>query len=96
MRRYLKALILTLACFAVLAPFASTAPDGLEKVAETLGAKRHEPFWKGIMPDYSFPAIGNPYVSTILSGILGAFLVFGIAFVIGKTLTKTEKQKSPD
>ncbi|MEM3459559.1 MAG: PDGLE domain-containing protein [Candidatus Bathyarchaeia archaeon] len=88
MKGYLKALILTLVCLAILIPFASNAPDGLESVAETLGIEKHEPIWSGLMPDYSIPAIDNPYLSTLLAGIAGVFLVLGVTFLLGKTITK--------
>ncbi|MBX5329110.1 MAG: PDGLE domain-containing protein [Candidatus Bathyarchaeota archaeon] len=88
MRGYLKALILTLVCLAILIPFASNAPDGLESVAETLGIEEHEPIWNGLMPDYSIPTIDNPYLSTLLAGTVGVFLVLGATFLLGKAITK--------
>lgn len=92
MKRYFKALILILVCFAVLVPFASNAPDGLEKVAETFGIEEHEPVWKGLMPDYTLPTIDNPYVSTLLAGTFGVFLVLGVALMLGTAMTKPHKQ----
>jgi len=91
-RKYLKALILILVCLAILIPLASNAPDGLEKVAETFGIEEHEPAWKGLMPDYALPTIDNPYLSTLLAGILGVFLVLGVAFILGMAITKPNKQ----
>lgn len=92
MKRYFKALILILVCFAVLVPFASNAPDGLEKVAKTFGIEEHEPVWKGLMPDYTLPTIDNPHVSTFLAGTIGVFLVLGFAFMLGTAMTKPHKQ----
>jgi cobalt/nickel transport protein len=91
-KRYFKALILILVCFAVLVPFASNAPDGLEKVAETFGIEEHEPVWNGLMPDYTLPTIDNPYVSTLLAGTFGVFLVLGVALMLGTAMTKPHKQ----
>jgi len=88
MKGYLKALILTLVCLAILIPLASNAPDGLEKVAETFGIQEHEPIWKGLMPDYSLPTIDNPYISTLLAGTFGLFLVLGVTFLLGKAIAK--------
>ena len=92
MKRYFKALILILVCLTVLVPFASNAPDGLEKVAETFGIEEHEPAWKGLMPDYTLPTIDNPYVSTLLAGTFGIFLVLGVALMLGTAMTKPHKQ----
>lgn len=91
MRGLVKALVLMLIGFAVLAPFASSDPDGLEKVAETLKIEEPENFWSGVMPDYTLPTIGDPYLSTILAGFLGAFLVLGATFALGKFLAKSAK-----
>jgi cobalt/nickel transport system permease protein len=68
---------------AVLAPLASTHPDGLEWVAKQRGfldlAKN--PVYK-IIPDYVFPGISNEALATIIAGIIGALLVFGVAIGI--------------
>ncbi|MEM3640813.1 MAG: PDGLE domain-containing protein [Candidatus Bathyarchaeia archaeon] len=89
MRGLIKALVLVLVGFAVLAPFASTDPDGLEKVAETLKIEEPEILWMGIMPDYTLPTVENPYLSTLLAGFFGAFLVLGASFALGKVLAKS-------
>jgi len=88
MRKHLGILTFTLIGLAILIPFASNAPDGLEKVAEALGIEEHEPVWSGLMPDYSLPAIDNSYISTLLAGVFGTILVFGIAYILGKAITK--------
>jgi hypothetical protein len=88
MKGYLKALVLTLVCLAILIPLASNAPDGLEKVAETLGIEEHEPIWSGLMPDYTIPTIDNPYLSTLLAGTAGVFLVLFVTFLLGKAIVK--------
>lgn len=92
MKGYVKALILILVCLAVLIPFASSDPDGLEKVAETLATEENEPPSVGLMPDYSVPAVENAYSSTLAAGVIGVFLVLGATLVLGKTITKTVKQ----
>lgn len=93
MKKYFKALILILFCLAVLLPFTSNAPDGLEKVNETFGIEEHEPLWKGIMPDYTLPTIDNPYVSTLFAGIFGVFLVSGFAFILGTAMGKSNRRE---
>jgi len=91
-KRYFKALILIPTCLAVLIPFVSNCPDGLEKVAESLGIEEHTPIWTGLMPDYTLPTIDDPYVSTLLAGTFGVFLVLGVAFILGTAVTKPDKQ----
>jgi len=88
MKGYVKALILILVCLAILIPFASSDPDGLEKVAETLGIEETESTSAGLMPDYTVPTIENSYISTLSAGVLGVFLVLGAALVLGMIITK--------
>jgi cobalt/nickel transport protein len=90
-KAYIKVIILTLICLAVLTPLASDFPDGLEKVAETLGIEEHDPAWKGLMPDYTLPTIDNPYISTFVAGTFGVFLVLGVAFILGIVITKSSR-----
>ncbi len=92
MKGYVKALILILVCLAVLIPFASSDPDGLEKVAETLGVEETESPSVGLMPDYTVPAVENVYSSTLIAGIIGVVLVLGATLVLGKSMVKSVKQ----
>ena len=78
-----KAIALTILGLAVFIPFASTYPDGLEKVAESLGIEEPEPMWSGLMPDYTIHVIENPYLTKLISGLIGLFLVFSVAWGIG-------------
>jgi len=89
LKGYVKALILILVGFAVLLPFASTYPDGLETVAETLSVEENEPFWSGLMPDYTLPAVEHSYISTLLAGLSGTFLVLVLSFALGKAISKS-------
>ncbi|MCS7096000.1 MAG: PDGLE domain-containing protein [Candidatus Bathyarchaeota archaeon] len=91
MQEAAKALMLVLLSFAVLTPFASTYPDGLERVAETIGVEEPEPVWGGLMPDYTLPIIENPYASTVLAGFIGAVMVAAASFALGKTLNMKKR-----
>ncbi len=88
---------LTLLLALLLSPFASTAPDGLEKVAETKGfAEKGESwkFWKHApLPDYSLPWIRNEKGSKALSGLIGTLAIFFIALGIGKLMKRTPMKK---
>jgi cobalt/nickel transport protein len=91
MRKTLVATIATVIFLVVLIPFASSNPDGLEKVAITHGEQEHQSLWNGIMADYSFFSIGNQYISTLLSGIFGVVVVLVGGLVISKVMTSTHK-----
>jgi cobalt/nickel transport system permease protein len=68
---------------AVASPLASSHPDGLEWVAEQKGFLdvAQQPLYE-IIPDYVLPGISNEAVATILAGILGALIVFGVALSV--------------
>lgn len=76
---------------AILSPFASSHPDGLEWVAEELGflMSARAALYQ-IIPDYTMPGFSNPALATIAAGILGAVIVFGVAF----GLARAEKQSA--
>ncbi len=61
---------------AALSPFASSFPDGLEKVAEQLSF--------GHFPAVSFPTLFNEY--TVLTGMAGVVLVFLISGLLRRAL----------
>lgn len=80
---------------AILSPLASSHPDGLEWVAEQHGfvETAKEAFYN-IMPDYVVPGISNPALATIAAGILGALIVFFVAYGISRTRKKVPSQES--
>jgi len=73
---------------AILLPFVSAYPDGLETVAQNAGIEEPEGLWHGLMPNYSLPAIENPYFSALTSGLAGVLLVLIFAFLVGIASTK--------
>jgi cobalt/nickel transport protein len=80
-----------------LSPFASSSPDGLEKVAEMKGFNEKGEGWKfwkhAPLPDYALPWIKNEKVSTALSGLLGTLAIFLIALGLGKLLRRSSGKK---
>jgi len=76
---WVTGLLIALA-LAVASPLASAHPDGLEWVAGQKGflAAARGPLYK-IIPNYVFPGVSNHALATILAGILGALIVFGVA-----------------
>jgi hypothetical protein len=81
MRRFtILALAVAILLSAALAPFASSAPDGLERVAAEQGfadrgrlapVQRRAP-----AGGYAFPGIDDAHVATGLAGLAGALAVF--------------------
>jgi ABC-type Fe3+ transport system permease subunit len=73
----------------LLAPLASTDPDGLERVAEDQGfIGQATNLVSGLLGDYAIPGIGNETLSTILSGLLGIALVVGVLFLLGRLVAR--------
>lgn len=88
-------LISLLVCLAVacLSPLASSSPDGLERVAEDegfIGLAGEAPFQ--IIADYVFPGMENEALATILAGIIGTLILFGVAYGIAWLLTLRKRQ----
>lgn len=94
MKNSAKAIVIMIVALMVLIPFASTHPDGLEKVVESVGIEEPKPIWKGLMPDYTFTAIEDSYFATLTSGLVGVFLVCSIAWIMG--LMATHKSKNSE
>ncbi|MFQ5758090.1 MAG: PDGLE domain-containing protein [Candidatus Bathyarchaeia archaeon] len=88
MKGYVRWITFILLGLAVLIPFASTFPDGLEKVLEYLEIEEPKPIWMGLMPDYALPGIEDPYMATLLSGVVGVFLVLVASWVVGRMVTR--------
>lgn len=93
MKGYVRIVILILIGLAILTPFASTFPDGLEKVSEHMEIEEPEPVWTGLMPDYALPGIENPYIATLLSGFIGVFLVLATSWVMGRVVIYRRRAK---
>jgi len=72
---------------AIISPIASAFPDGLEKVAEDHGfidIAATSPF--SVVPDYTFPGVESEAIATILAGILGTLVLFGLGFGLASML----------
>ena len=72
-----------IACLVVacLSPLASSSPDGLERVAEDkgfIGWGQEAPFQ--VIADYVFPGIQNEAVATIVAGLIGTLILFGVVY----------------
>lgn len=75
----------------VIVPLASPDPDGLERVAQDQGflASARDAI-SGIIPDYVVPGVDGK-LSTILAGLIGVGVVFGLMVLVGRLLVRRER-----
>ena len=87
----ITAVVISLLVATFLSPFASSFPDGLEKVAERLGLTEkaivtiNSKFF--IIKDYSISFTDNEFWKGALAGLFGVLIVlaiFGIIFLVYK------------
>jgi cobalt/nickel transport system permease protein len=94
LRRYWWVVGLAIAALivVVLAPLASADPDGLERVAGDHGfLQSARDAIYSIIPDYTVPGVdGN--LSTILAGLIGIVIVFGLMVLVGRLLARRRSQ----
>ena len=80
-------------------PFASSSPDGLEKVAQDKGfAGDGRP--AGVqeaapVPGYAFPGVANERVATGLAGFTGTLLVFVVGYGLARVVVRRSPQAEP-
>jgi cobalt/nickel transport system permease protein len=77
-------LALAIVVAGVLAPLASTYPDGLERVAGDLNFAALATSSFAVLPDYEAPLAGWPMLAVALAGIIGVALVFASAYTVGR------------
>ena len=77
----------------IASPLASAHPDGLEWVAEQGGFldTARDPLYN-IIPDYVLPGISNEALATVLAGVVGTLIVFGVA--LGLAYTRRSRQST--
>jgi hypothetical protein len=91
MRRYwwVVGLVVIAAIVIVLAPIASSDPDGLERVAVDAGfAEQGQTAPVEIMPGYSLPFVGDGPLSPIVAGLIGVALIFTMMWLLGRALSR--------
>ncbi|MHA1572601.1 MAG: PDGLE domain-containing protein [Alphaproteobacteria bacterium] len=89
-------LVIAVGLGTLASPFASSSPDGLEKVAADKGfARKSEgaPAWKWApVPDYAMPGLKREAAATALAGLLGTVVVFALAYGLARLLARTGKR----
>jgi len=80
----------------IISPLASPWPDGLERVAEDQGFidRALDPFYE-IIPDYVLPGMPHEALATILAGMAGVLIVFGLALGVGYVLRGKQADGGP-
>jgi len=93
------ALGLSLVVAGVLSPFATSSPDGLERVAMDKGFSQKddaEPFWKWTpFSGYAIRGIANHRFAGASAGVLGTTLVFGVAYAFARLSKAGRRGKGP-
>ena len=71
-------------------PYASSSPDGLERVAADHSfldrGELHAAQEEAPAPDYALPGVDDPRVATGLAGFLGTLVVFGLGYGIAAVM----------
>lgn len=82
----LTGLFIAVAIAIFLAPFASSHPDGLEKVADDKGflhKGESTELFSAPIPDYEMPGVKQEKIAVSLAGIIGTLVTFLAAYGIG-------------
>jgi cobalt/nickel transport protein len=90
-RDMILGLVVAVAVVLLFSPFASSWPDGLERVAKDLGffeKGEGAEVLKAPIPDYKVPGLDNEGFSTALSGTIGTLAMFGIGFGVACLLRR--------
>lgn len=93
-RMWIIVLAIALVCSVFLSPFASSHPDGLEKVAEDrefIDRAAEQPHINSPIPDYVMPGIENEDIAVPVAGLIGTVMVFLLTLIIAKVLQKPEE-----
>ena len=94
-RGWLVGLLAALALAGLLSPWASSWPDGLDRVAARLGfngRERERPLVSAPLADYKLPVQSSAGWSTAGAGIAGTLVVFGGVCLLGHTLSRRRSQ----
>jgi cobalt/nickel transport protein len=82
------ALVVAVLLGVFVSPWASSNPDGLEKIPKDKGfmkkAEEEKPAWKhSPMKDYAFPGVKGEKASTGISGLVGVMITLAVMVAVG-------------
>ncbi len=96
---FLAAGLVVAAALAVfVSPFASTAPDGLARVAADQGFEGAggRAVWNlSPIPGYSLPGFADARLGTAVAGLLGTLIMFALILGLGRALSARHPASSP-
>jgi hypothetical protein len=81
-----------------VSPFASSDPDGLERVANDKGfatSERDHALKDGPVADYAFRGVDDERIGTGLAGLIGVIFTFGICTLLFGVLRSVRKARRP-
>jgi len=83
-----------------VSPFASSAPDGLERVAADQGFQTEaaeRPVWDvSPLPDYQLPGIESEKVAKAVAGLIGTLALFALVLLLGRFLGRLRPHPTQD
>ncbi|GFN33771.1 PDGLE domain-containing protein [Paenibacillus xylaniclasticus] len=82
--------IITVGTAVFLSPWASSHPDGLERVAEDHGFLQQATAWNKLapLPDYEIPSMKWTAASVGLTGFVGIVVMAGMLWGVSRLLTR--------
>ena len=92
---FIYATILIIGLVVLVVPHASSLPDGLEKVAASLGFEHQaltSPIVQTPLRDYRAPGLDPTAGGIMVAGAIGALVVFGLSFVLARVLLPHPKK----
>jgi hypothetical protein len=92
------ALLIAVGLAVAVSPYASTSPDGLEKVADQKGflaEGRLAPIQEDApVPDYAFPGLADDRLATGVAGLVGTLGVFAAALALGYVVRRRSVRRT--
>jgi len=75
-----------------VSPFASSSPDGLQRVAENHGFAEHGRDRDAPIPAYAFPGVHDRRLAKGLAGFAGTVVVFGAGWGLVTLLGRSRRR----
>ena len=88
-------LLIAIALSVFVSPFACSWPDGLERVAKTLGFEHQSVTRAAPLADYHVPGIGSAMIATACAGLIGTLIAFGLAQALARALVPLDAEPEP-
>ncbi len=82
----------------LVAPYASSQPDGLEKAAAEMGIDTgvvDHALANGPLADYAIAEVDNPALSTGLAGIVGVTVTLGVCLGLFGAMRFARRKRAP-